>query len=144
MKFIFEGRGNDLLSLLKEDYVRESALAAHLKAHAENMPYDFYRDQLVGLARMSEEGAELLGTKIRAMGSGLPEVPEPEPMEGNLWEKLVRDVDEQNRLYYRYLSQAGVDGDDELRELLDRLRRDKDEQISIIQRLLSGLHGYSL
>jgi hypothetical protein len=144
LRFIFEGRGDDPLSLLKEDFLQEKALASHLSDHARSMPYGHYRDRLLELAGMSEEASELLAKKIRAMGSGVPEVSEPEPLEGTLWEKLAGDVDQLNRLYYRYMSQGANRDDEELKELLDRLHQDKNEQSVAIQRLASGLHGYSL
>ncbi len=144
LRFILEGRGDDPLSLLKDDFLREKALASHLRDHARSMPYSHYRDRLLELAGMSEEASELLAKKIRAIGSGLPEVSEPEPLEGTLWEKLAGDVDRLNSLYYRYMSQSVNRDDEELKELLDRLHREKNEQSLAIQRLASGLHGYSL
>lgn len=144
LKFILVGSGDDPLSLLKDDYVREKTLAAQLKAHAESMPYEHFRRQLLELAAMDEEAAQALGKKIKAAGSPLPDVPEPEPVQGTLWEKLARDVDELNRLYYRYIPHAADHQDDDLIQLLSRLHREKNAQSLAIQRLASGLHGYSL
>lgn len=155
LKFIFVGSGDDPLSLLKDDYVREKALAAQLKAHAESMPYEHFRRQLLELAAMDEEAAQALAKKIKAAGSPLPDVPEPEPVQETvlspasagketLWEKLARDVDELNRLYYRYIPHAADHQDDDLIELLSRLHREKNAQSLAIQRMASGLHGYSL
>jgi hypothetical protein len=141
LKFVFEGKGDDPLSLYKEDYSMEIALAARLRLHAQYMPYDSYRERIMGLAGMSEKGAEALGKKIQAMGSGLPDVNEPDASEGMLWEKLSGDVKDINVLYYRYLSQSEME--DAFRDQLYRLRNDKSEQNQAIRRLLAGLHGYS-
>jgi hypothetical protein len=144
LKFIFEGKGDDPVSHLKEDYAREKALATRLREHARSMPYDFYRDQLLKLAETNEKAAEELESKIRAMDGSLPQTPEPEPMEGTLWEKLAGDVDELSSLCYSYLSHAGEHEDEVLIGLLMRLRSEKNEESLIIQRLASGLHGYAL
>jgi len=144
LKFIFEDKGDDPVSHLKEDYAREKVLAARLREHARNMPYDFYRDRLLKLAETNERAAEELESKIRAIDGALPQTPEPEPMEGTLWEKLARDVDELSSLYFSYLSHAGEHEDEVLKELLMRLRGEKNEESLIIQRLASGLHGYAL
>jgi hypothetical protein len=139
LRYIFEGRGDDPLSLIKAD-----TLAAHLRAHAESMPYDHYSHELMAMAELSEEDADLLGKEITAMGAGLPQVSAIESAEGTLWEKLAKDLEELSTLYHGYLSQAGSDADDDLKKLLHRLREDKHRQRTKIQGLLSGLHGYSL
>lgn len=142
LRFIFEGRGDDPLSLLRVYYQKEMLLTARLKAHAGDMPYPAFRDGLEDMSRLCHEAAGQLGIRIQAMGSGLPDIPQPELTNGTLWEKLAADVNELNSLYYSYLTLAGVDED--LDKLMTGLKADKNRQATTIQRLLSGLDCYSI
>jgi rubrerythrin len=134
------------LEILCRLYIKESQHAAILAQHASRMHYPQFRAKLLEIAAQETRHSEWIGEKIGDLGGSLPVVPPAAPSDGNSWESLLEDLEDENRCAEELLDQATRLEDDSpsVANLLARIYEDEQKHRDEIREMLMRSDPLSL
>lgn len=82
-----------LLDLLRQEYMEESQDVLRLTRHAEQMYYPQFRERLLRIAAEEQVHVDWLSEQLRARWEDVPTVTYTSPVGKNSWECLKMDVE---------------------------------------------------
>ncbi|HUK42091.1 MAG TPA: ferritin-like domain-containing protein [Candidatus Acidoferrales bacterium] len=133
-------RREDVLILLRREYLTQIKDATQFRSHAEQMRYPQFRRQLNQIAEAEEQHAEALRKRISALGGEIPRI-SPLPEDGwNNWEELRLDLDDERQRFWDLEAQLPmveqVDSDTArvLRRILEDEKKHQEAIIGMLMR----------
>jgi ferritin-like metal-binding protein YciE len=130
------------LDRLVETYVEEQRVAAQLKEHAREIPYDFLRKKVEKIVEEDLLHAKFLEEKIKENGGSLPAAPALRIKGGFLRDKLAWDLRDKQMLEARYIELANqiLDEQEELGKALRKIAREEREHESLLMEILMKIN----
>jgi rubrerythrin len=135
-----------LLKVLREEYIEEAQDVAQFSQHVTSMPYLQFRDRLRRIIAEEQAHVQWLHDQILAMGGEIPDF-SPAPKAGkNTWACLLMDLEEEKRSYEALLERMHLveQSDPEVAEGLRRMREEERRHRDEILDLLIKIDPYSL
>lgn len=135
-----------LLEVLREEYIEEAQDVAQFTQHVTYMPYPQFRDSLRRIIAEEQAHVQWLHDQILALGGEIPAFA-PVPKAGkNTWECLLMDLEEEKRSYEALLERMHIaePSNLEVAEGLRRMREEERRHRDEILDLLIKIDPYSL
>jgi len=120
-------RREDVLMLLRREYLTQIKDSIQFRRHAEQMRYPQFRRRLLQIAEAEEQHAEALKKRIIALGGEIPRI-SPSPEDGwNNWEELRLDLDDERQRFWDLEAQLPMveQVDPETARVLHRILEDE-------------------
>jgi rubrerythrin len=135
-----------LLEMLREEYIEEAQDVAQFTQHVKYMPYPQFRDRLRRIIAEEQAHVQWLHDQILAAGGEVPAFC-PVPKAGkNSWECLLMDLEREKRSYEALLERMHLaeQSDPEVAEGLRRMHEEERRHREEILDLLTKIDPYSL
>ncbi|WP_293169629.1 ferritin family protein [Oceanithermus sp.] len=130
-----------LLRLLEARYLDEAADAERVERAAEGLPYPHLRAVLARVAERERRHAEWLREKIRSLGGTPP--PPPEVPDEPTWREVIEAFESEKADLVRYVEDVYGVSDPEVRELLERIRREEEENYRDLLELVTRSEAHA-
>ena len=130
-----------LRELLAERYSDELHDAALVERAAEQLPYEHLRRVLRRIAARERQHAEWLRAKIRELGGTPP--PPPELPEEPTWQEVLEAFESEKADQVTYLETAYGVRDPEVRELLERIQREEEENLRDLLEVVTRMESHT-